>query len=68
MGGAQDYLAHRTVIDEAEARISRMILSDLFKDAAIAGRFIKSGAKAAFGPERYGKKTLAESWFANQPA
>lgn len=55
MGGAQDYLAHRTVIDEAEkAGISRMILVTLW-DAAIAGRFYQSGQRLRL-VRRYGKK------------
>lgn len=49
MGGAQDYLAHRTVIDEAEkAGISRMILvTSLGCDDSWP--FLSERAKAAFG-------------------
>ena len=55
MGGAQDYLAHRTVIDEAEkAGISRMILVTSL-GCGIAGRFYRSGQRLRL-VRRYGKK------------
>jgi uncharacterized protein YbjT (DUF2867 family) len=60
MGGAQDYLAHRTVIDEAEkAEIKRMILVTS----------LGCGDSWPFVPTRQGRigqavreKSLAESW------
>lgn len=55
MGGAQDYLAHRTVIDEAEkAGISRMILVTSL-GCGDSWPFLSERAKAAFG-QAYGKK------------
>lgn len=49
MGGAQDYLAHRTVIDEAEkAGISRMILVTS-SGCGDSWPFLSERAKAAFG-------------------
>lgn len=49
MGGAQDYLAHRTVIDEAEkAGISRMILVTSL-GCGDSWPFLSERAKAAFG-------------------
>lgn len=49
MGGAQDYLAHRTVIDEAEkAGISRMILVTSL-GCGDSLPFLSERAKAAFG-------------------
>lgn len=61
MGGAQDYLAHRTVIDEAEkAGISRMILVTSL-GCGDSWPFLSERAKAAFG-QAVREKTLAESW------
>lgn len=55
MGGAQDYLAHRTVIDEAEkAGISRMILVTSL-GCGDSWPFLSERAKAAL-VRRYGKK------------
>lgn len=49
MGGAQDYLAHRTVIDEAEkAGITRMILVTSL-GCGDSWSFLSDRAKAAFG-------------------
>lgn len=49
MGGAQDYLAHRTVIDEAEkAGITRMILVTSL-GCGDSLPFLSERAKAAFG-------------------
>lgn len=49
MGGAQDYLAHRTVIDEAEkAGITRMILVTSL-GCGDSWPFLSERAKAAFG-------------------
>lgn len=49
MGGAQDYLAHRTVIDEAEkADIRRMILVTSL-GCGDSWPFLSERAKAAFG-------------------
>ncbi len=61
MGGAQDYLAHRTVIDEAEkAGISRMILVTSL-GCGDSWPFLSARAKAAFG-RAVREKSLAESW------
>ena len=61
MGGAQDYLAHRTVIDEAEkAGITRMILVTSL-GCGDSWPFLSERAKAAFG-QAVREKTLAESW------
>ena len=61
MGGTQDYLAHRTVIDEAEkAGISRMILVTSL-GCGDSWPFLSERAKAAFG-QAVREKTLAESW------
>ena len=60
MGGTQDYLAHRTVIDEAEkAGISRMILVTSL-GCGDSWPFLSERAKAAFG-QAVREKTLAES-------
>lgn len=61
MGGAQDYLAHRTVIDEAEkAGIRRMIFVTSL-GCGDSWPFLSARAKTAFGqPVR--EKSLAESW------
>jgi hypothetical protein len=49
MGGAQDYLAHRTVIDEAEkAEIKRMILVTSL-GCGDSWPFLSPRARAAFG-------------------
>ncbi|CAK5456149.1 Anaerobilin reductase [Escherichia coli] len=56
MGGAQDYLAHRTVIDEAEkAGISRMILVTSLGCGDSWYRFYQSGQRLRL-VRRYGKK------------
>ncbi|MFV0264020.1 MAG: SDR family oxidoreductase [Kluyvera sp.] len=61
MGGAQDYLAHRTVIDEAEkAGIRRMILVSSL-GCGDSWPYLSDRAKAAFG-QAVREKTLAESW------
>lgn len=61
MGGSQDYLAHRTVIDEAEkAAISRMILVTSL-GCGDSWPFLSARAKQAFG-QAVREKTLAESW------
>lgn len=61
IGGAQDYLAHRTIIDEAEkAGIGRMILVTSL-GCGDSWPFLSDRAKAAFG-QAVREKTLAESW------
>ena len=61
MGGSQDYLAHRTVIDEAEkVAISRMILVTSL-GCGDSWPFLSLRAKKAFG-QAVREKTLAESW------
>lgn len=61
MGGAEDYLAHRTVIDAAEAAgIGRMILVTSL-GCGDSWPFLSPRAKAAFG-QAVREKTLAESW------
>lgn len=61
MGGAQDYLAHRTVIDEAEkAGIRRMILVTSL-GCGDSWPFLSVRAKTAFG-QAVREKSLAESW------
>ncbi|HGK4673473.1 TPA: SDR family oxidoreductase [Kluyvera georgiana] len=61
MGGAHDYLAHRTVIDAAErAGIRRMILVTSL-GCGDSWPFLSERAKAAFG-QAVREKTLAESW------
>ncbi|CAM3599658.1 putative sugar epimerase YhfK [Klebsiella spallanzanii] len=61
MGGAQDYQAHRTVIDEAEkAGIRRMILVSSL-GCGESWQFLSDRAKAAFG-QAVREKSLAESW------
>ena len=56
MGGAQDYLAHRTVIDEAEkAGISRMILVTSLGCGDSWPSFYQSGQRLRL-VRRYGKK------------
>ena len=61
MGGAQDYLAHRTVIDEAEkAEIKRMILVTSL-GCGDSWPFLSPRARAAFG-QAVREKSLAESW------
>ena len=66
MGGAQDYLAHRTVIDEAEKaeikRIDSGYLSGLWRQL---GSFLSPRARAAFG-QAVREKSLAESLATNQ--
>ncbi|MFQ9948972.1 MAG: hypothetical protein ACLRXB_04665 [Escherichia coli] len=60
MGGAQDYLAHRTVIDEAEkAGISRMILVTSL-GCGDSWPFYQSGQGCVWSGGT--GKTLAESW------
>lgn len=61
IGGAHDYLAHRTIIDEAEkAGISRMILVTSL-GCGDSWPFLSARAKAAFG-QAVREKSLAESW------
>lgn len=61
MGGDRDYLAHRTVIDEAEnAGLRRMILVTSL-GCGDSWRFLSPRAKAAFG-QAVQEKSLAENW------
>lgn len=61
MGGAQDYLAHRTVIDCAEkAGISRMVLVTSL-GCGESWAYLSDRAKAGFG-QAVREKSLAESW------
>lgn len=61
IGGAHDYLAHRTMIDEAEkAGISRMILVTSL-GCGDSWAYLSPRARAAFG-QAVREKTLAESW------
>ncbi|MEB4675028.1 NAD(P)H-binding protein [Enterobacteriaceae bacterium G50] len=61
MGGAQEYLAHRTVIDAAEKTgLSRMILVTSL-GCGDSWRWLSPRAKAAFG-QSVREKSLAESW------
>ncbi|HGM5489717.1 TPA: anaerobilin reductase [Serratia fonticola] len=61
MGGAQDYLAHRTVIDSAEKYgISRMVLVTSL-GCGDGWPFLSPRAKAGFG-QAVREKSLAESW------
>jgi len=61
MGGSHDYLAHRTVIDEAEkAGIKRMILVTSL-GCGDGWPYLSARAKAAFG-QAVREKSLAESW------
>lgn len=61
MGGAHDYLAHRTVIDSAEATgLSRMILVTSL-GCGDSWRWLSPRARAAFG-QSVREKSLAESW------
>lgn len=61
IGGSQDYLAHRTVIDEAEkAGLRRMILVTSL-GCGDSWHFLSPRAKAAFG-QAVREKSLAESW------
>ncbi|WP_174508269.1 SDR family oxidoreductase [Klebsiella oxytoca] len=61
MGGTEDYLAHRTVIDAAEAAgIGRMILVTSL-GCGDSWPFLSPRAKIAFG-QAVREKTLAESW------
>lgn len=67
MGGAQDYLAHRTVIDEAEkAGIRRMILVTSL-GCGDSWPFLSDRAKAAFG-QAVREKNAGGKLVANQPA
>lgn len=66
IGGAHDYLAHRTVIDEAgKAGISRMILVTSL-GCGDSWPFLSARAKAAFG-QAVREKSLAESWLQTSP-
>lgn len=61
IGGAHDYLAHRTLIDEAEkAAIGRMILVTSL-GCGDSWPFLSARARAAFG-QAVREKSLAESW------
>lgn len=61
MGGSQDYLAHRTVIDCAQqANISRMILVTSL-GCGDSWQYLSPRARAAFG-QAVREKSLAESW------
>lgn len=61
MGGAQDYLAHRTVIDCAEKPgISRMVLVTSL-GCGESWAYLSDRAKAGFG-QAVREKSLAESW------
>lgn len=61
IGGSQDYLAHRTIIDAAEEYgVTRMLLVTSL-GCADSWQFLSPRAKAAFGqPVR--EKSLAETW------
>lgn len=61
MGGAQDYLAHRTVINAAEqAGLSRMVLVTSL-GCGDSWAYLSPRYKAAFG-QAVREKSLAESW------
>ncbi|CAB5595240.1 SDR family oxidoreductase [Providencia hangzhouensis] len=61
MGGTQDYLAHRTVIDCAEqAGISRMVLVTSL-GCGDSWPYLSARSRAAFG-QAVREKSLAESW------
>lgn len=61
MGGTQDYLAHRTVIDCAEqAGISRMVLVTSL-GCGDSWAYLSPRYRAAFG-QAVREKSLAESW------
>lgn len=61
MGGSQDYLANRTVIDCAEqAGISRMVLVTSL-GCGDSWQYLSLRSKAAFG-QAVREKSLAESW------
>lgn len=61
MGGTQDYLAHRTVIDCAEqAGISRMVLVTSL-GCGDSWQYLSLRARIAFG-QAVREKSLAESW------
>nr|ELR5146496.1 NAD(P)H-binding protein [Providencia rettgeri] len=61
MGGTQDYLAHRTVIDCAEqAGISRMVLV-ISLGCGDSWQYLSLRARTAFG-QAVREKSLAESW------
>ncbi|QIU89548.1 SDR family oxidoreductase [Yokenella regensburgei] len=61
MGGTHDYLAHRNVIDTAEATgLSRMILVTSL-GCGDSWRWLSPRARAAFG-QSVREKSLAESW------
>lgn len=61
MGGAQDYLAHRTVINAAEqAGISRMVLVTSL-GCGDSWAYLSPRYKAGFG-QAVREKSLAESW------
>lgn len=61
MGGTQDYLAHRAVIDCAETvAITRMILVTSL-GCGDSWRYLSPRARAAFG-QALREKSLAESW------
>lgn len=61
MGGAQDYLAHRTLIDCAErAGLTRMVLVTSL-GCGDSWRFLSPRGRAAFG-QAVREKSLAESW------
>lgn len=61
IGGAQDYLAHRTIIDNAEQTgITRMVLVTSL-GCGDSWPYLSLRARAAFG-QAVREKTLAESW------
>ncbi len=61
MGGTQDYLAHRTVIDCAEqAGISRMVLVTSL-GCGDSWQYLSLRARTVFG-QAVREKSLAESW------
>lgn len=63
MGGAQDYLAHRTVIDNAGAAgIARMVMVTSL-GCGDSWAWLSPRARAAFG-QAVREKSLAESWLA----
>ena len=61
MGGAEDYLAHRTVIDEAEKAESKRMILVTSLGCGDSWPFLSPRARAAFG-QAVREKSLAESW------
>ena len=66
LGGAQDYLAHRTLIDVAADRgLKRMIMVTSL-GCGDSWRWLSPRARAAFG-QAVREKTLAEAWLQTSP-